>query len=210
METTVTRPTTAPLAGPGAGKRAPAVSISPQWKGTALRIGLAVILAAVLRSPTARGQTVDEYQLKAAFLSNFAKFVEWPPETFSSPRDPIAICILGEDPFGDELRKAVNGKAIEDRKLVVRQVSGVRQASGCQILFVGSTERKRLRAVLAEIKGDGILTVGDTGNFAAEGGVINLKLEAGKIHLQVNVDAANRQRLRISSKLLSLAEIVRN
>ncbi len=173
-------------------------------------LGLAVILAAFAGGGAMRGQTVDEYQLKAAFLSNFAKFVEWPSASFSGPRDPIVICILGVDPFGDALRQAVNGKMIEDRKPVVHQISDVRQASGCSILFISSSERKRLRAILAEIKTNGILTVGDTGNFAVEGGVINLKLEGGRVRLQINLDAADRQKLRISAKLLSLAQIVKN
>jgi hypothetical protein len=182
----------------------------PRWRATALRASLAMILAACLGAAAARGQAADEYQLKAAFLSNFAKFVDWPPQTFSGPQDPIVICVLGTNPFGDALRQAVNGKAVEDRKPALRQISDVRQASGCRILFISSSERKRLRAILAEVQSSGILTVGDTGNFAAEGGVINLKLEDGKVRLQVNVDAADRQKLRISSKLLSLAQIVRN
>ena len=209
MKIGATRPKRLPLTGPGAVKRPGAVN-SIGWRDTAIRVGLAMILAASLGGAAARGQAVDEYQLKAAFVFNFAKFVEWPPETFSGPRDPIVICILGANPFGDALRQAVNGKAVEDRKPVVRQISEVRQAGGCQILFISSSERKRLRAVLAEIKSSGILTVGDTGNFAAEGGVINLKLEDGRIRLQVNVEAADRQGLRISSKLLSLAQIVKN
>jgi hypothetical protein len=210
MELSATRPKTLPFAGPGDGSRALGVVCSPRWAKTILRIGPAVILAAFAGGGAVRGQAVDEYQLKAAFLSNFAKFVEWPPASFSSPQDPIVICILGVDPFGDALRQAVNGKMIEDRKPVVHQISDVRQAGGCSILFISSSERKRLRAILAEIKTNGILTVGDTGNFAVEGGVINLKLEGGRVRLQINLDAADRQKLRISAKLLSLAQIVKN
>ena len=110
--------------------------------------------------------TIDEYQLKAAVLYNFAKFVEWPPETFQGPADPITLCILGENPFGNGLDQTIRGKSIGDRKITIRQISDGRQVTGCQIVFVGSAERKRLRALLAEGRSSGVLIVGDSENFA--------------------------------------------
>jgi len=177
-------------------------------RATAVPVMLVMLLTASLAAAP-HGPAVEEYQLKAAVLYNLAKFVEWPPEAFPTARDPLVICILGVNPFGAALQEAVTGKGIEERKAVVQEISDARQAGGCRILFIGSSERKRVRAVLAEIKGSGVLTVGDTVSFAAEGGIINFKLESGKVRLQVNVDAAERQKLRISSKLLSLAQIVR-
>ena len=160
-------------------------------------------------APCAR-QTVDEYQLKAAFLSKLAKFVEWPRHTSAAP-GPDSDLYPGRGPIR---RCAATGREWEDDRragnLPYVSISDVRQASGCSILFISSSERKRLRAILAEIKTNGILTVGDTGNFAVEGGVINLKLEGGRVRLQINLDAADRQKLRISAKLLSLAQIVKN
>jgi len=155
------------------------------------------------------GQPIDEYQLKAVFLYNFARFVQWPSEAFQSPNDPIAICILGENPFGNSLGQAVDGKAIEQRKFTIRQIAEPRQAAGCQILFVSSSEQKHLRGILAEIRTPGTLIVGDSDRFAEEGGVANLKLEGDHIRIQVNVAAAERAKLQISSRLLSLAQIVR-
>jgi hypothetical protein len=156
-----------------------------------------------------RPQIADEYQVKAAFIYNFAKFVEWPPQAFKTPTDPIAICILGQNPFGDALDSAVSGKTVEGRTFLVRQISDEQKTIGCQILFVSSSERKRLHAILGEIKSGGVLTVGESDTFAEEGGVICFKVEAGKVRLQVNVEAAEQAKLRISSKLLSLAQIVK-
>jgi hypothetical protein len=90
------------------------------------------------------GQSPDEYQVKAAFLYNFAKFVDWPPESFRSANDPIVICILGKDPFGSAVDQPMIHKDAESRPIVVRRTSDVRQTSACPILFISSSELKRL------------------------------------------------------------------
>jgi len=156
-----------------------------------------------------RGQTAEEYQVKAAFLFNFTRFVEWPPQVFKTPPDPITICVLGQNPFGPALVDAVKGKTADGRTFQVREVSGPHPATGCQILFVSSSERRRLHTILSEIRTDGVLTVGETDSFTSEGGIINFKIENGRVCLQVNVQAAEQAKLRISSKLLSLAQIVK-
>lgn len=165
-------------------------------------------LAALLLTGPIRGQAVEEHQLKAAVLYNLAKFVDWPPNTFRAAGDPIVTCILGDSPFGRSLERELNGKSIEDRRFVVRRVSETGQAGGCHILIVSTTERKRWRSALSEIKTSGVLTVGEADGFASDGGVVNLKLESGKVRIQINVQAAEREGLRISSRLLSLAQIV--
>jgi YfiR/HmsC-like len=174
----------------------------------AVRLALAMLVSAALCAVT-HGQTINEYELKAAFLYNFAKFVEWPPEAFKGPSEPIAICILGENPFGGALEQAVNGKLVDGRKFVIRQVTGPQQASRCHILFVCSPEQKRALSILGELKTAGSLTVGDTDGFASAGGVVNFMVERGKIRFQINLEAAEREKLRISSKLLNLAQIVK-
>jgi hypothetical protein len=151
----------------------------------------------------------DEYQVKAAFLYNFAKFVEWPPGTFASLHDPIGICIVGQSPFGLTLDDTVRGKKIGDRAFAVRSVPDTQQAGRCQIIFICSSERKRTRALLDELKGAAVLSVGETDEFTALGGIIAFKLEGTRVRFQVALDVAERTRLRISSKLLSLAEIIR-
>jgi len=166
------------------------------------------ILLGVTFSVSLPGQ-IDEYQVKAFFLYNFARYVEWPSQSFKSNNDPIVICILGQNPFGSALDQATSGKVVEGRPFVVRQISDNRADCNCHILFVNSSERKRFRSMATALKGSGVLTVGETRGFTEDGGVINFKLEDGKIRLEINVDAAGQEHLRISSKLLSLAQIVK-
>ena len=152
---------------------------------------------------------IEEHQVKAAFLFNFAKFVEWPVQAFASPGEPIAICVLGPNPFGASLEKAVEGKVVGNRKFVVREVGDARQAGECHIVFVSAAGWARSRAVLGEIRKCCVLTVGETEDFIAGGGMIDLKLVDARVRVEINPDAAERAGLRISSKLLSLAEIRR-
>jgi hypothetical protein len=155
-----------------------------------------------------RGQ-IGEYQVKAFFLYNFARYVEWPSESFKTANDPIVICILGQNPFGSALDQAITGKLVEGRRFVVRQTADVPPSGNCHILFVNSSERKRFRSMAGRLKGSGVLSVGETQGFTADGGVINFKLEDGKVRFEIDVDAAGREHLRISSKLLSLAQIAK-
>jgi hypothetical protein len=152
---------------------------------------------------------IEEYQVKAAFLFNFAKFVEWPAQAFKNANEPIEICVLGPNPFGSSLDQAVQGKMVGHRTFVVREVLDAQQASDCHIVFVSAAGWTRSRAVLGDIKKCCILTVGETGEFIDGGGMINLRLENARVRVEINPDAAERARLRISSKLLSLAEIRR-
>jgi hypothetical protein len=170
---------------------------------------VAVIFAGMLLTLGASGQALDEYQVKAAFLYNFAKFVEWPPEAFKTPKDPILVCVLGRNPFGNALEEAIRGKSIAGRPFAYRHVSDAESASACQILFVGSEESKHFRSLLESLKPMGILTVGEAQGFAADGGVINFKLDEGRVRFEINVAAAEHQQLHISAKLLSLAQIVK-
>jgi hypothetical protein len=149
---------------------------------------------------------IEEYQVKAAFVYNFAKFVDWPPEVFKNPNDPIRICVLGRDPFGSSLEDSVRGKVIGTRGFVVEGIQNSQQAGRCQILFFISSERKRFRSILQELSGLSILTVGESDGFAGGGEVITLKLTGGRVCLEIDTVAADRARLRISSKLLSLAQ----
>jgi hypothetical protein len=151
---------------------------------------------------------IDEYQVKAAFLYNFAKFVEWPREAFGKSTDPIGICVIGQNPFGSSLEDAVSGKTVNGRAFVVRQISDIKQASRCHILFVSASERRRYSAILGDARAGGVLTVGETDGFAEQGGMVNLKLESGRVQIQINLSAAEEARVRISSKLLSLAQII--
>ena len=182
---------------------------SASCAGPRHRLSLATLLAVVLLTGLMPGQAIEEYQLKAAVIFNLAKFVEWPPNTFGSLSDPIVSCVLGDSPFGRSLDRELNGRVIEGRQFTVRRISEIRQASGCQILIITTSEHKRWRSTLDGYRTKGTLTVGETDGFASDGGVANLKLEAGKVRIEINLEAADQEGLRISSRLLSLAQIVK-
>ena len=166
------------------------------------------MLLGILASGICRAQVFNEYQVKAAFLYTFAKFVEWPPQAFSSPSAAITICVLGEDPFGSFLDDAVRGKTVEGRPLAVYRLTDLPTGHECKILFIATSERRRMPSLLASSP-PGLLTVGDTAEFAAQGGVIGLRLDGERIRLSVNLTAAGKAKVRISSRLLSLANIIR-
>lgn len=154
-----------------------------------------------------QGQIATEYQVKAAFLFNFAKFVEWPPSSFSDASTPLRICVLGRDPFGQELRDLVSAKTVQGRKLEVDPVVNLQQARSCHILFIASSEKTSAR-ILEGLRGASVLTVGDTKGFAGQGVMINFVLENDRVQFEVNPKAAEQAGLKISSKLLSVAKLV--
>ena len=179
--------------------------------GTMLQRGAALILITLtqLFLPAALAQEQREYEVKAAFLYNFTKFVEWPPDP-RPDRGPIRICVIGEDPFRESLDKIVAGKLVDGRSLTVRRIERAADARTCAIAFVSTSERTRLRSILETLRGANVLTVGDTRQFAEMGGVIGFVLRDNLVHFAVNLDAAKIQGLTISSRLLNLAEIVRS
>ena len=174
--------------------------------GRAAALCIALILGNSLAAAMPE-QSVDEYQVKAAFVYNFAKFVRWPAGSFQSPNEPIAICILGQDPFGHWLDDAVAGRAIEGRSLIVRHIPTIGHVAGCHVLFIGSAGNRRMSSMLADLKTPGILTIGDSDAAVEDGIVISFRLEGGKVRFEINVEAGDREKLQISSRLLSLARV---
>jgi hypothetical protein len=160
--------------------------------------------------PFAQAQSREsaEYEVKAAFLYNFSKFVEWPPDAFQSEKAPITLCVFLHDPFGSALDDVIRGKTINNRQLVARRVNELRDLKACQLVFAGDRENKRLPEILNALKGASALVVGESEEFAERGGGIQFYMEDNKVRFSVNVDAVQRARLTISSKLLALARIV--
>jgi len=153
-------------------------------------------------------QEASEYQVKAAFLYNFSKFVEWPDETLDGNTVPIRLCVLNDASFGLQLSGIVRGKIIKNRPIVVVSVKTGEEARGCQLLFIGSSQNRQAKHIIDVLQGTSTLTVGETKDFLQEGGIINFVLQENRVHFQVNHKAAMQAGLRISSKLLSLAELV--
>jgi hypothetical protein len=153
-------------------------------------------------------QAPTEYQIKAAFLYNFVKFVEWPPETLPGNRAPIVVAVLGKDPFGSALDDVILGKVVDGHPIQILRTNSMQDLKACQIAFISPSEVKRLPEILVGLRGSSVLTVGEADHFAQLGGMIQFTLEGNKVRFAINVDAAERARLKVSSKLLSLATVV--
>jgi hypothetical protein len=171
----------------------------------ALMIWFAAVAAAVAGQGAG---TPGEYQVKAAILFNFAKFVEWPVAAFPDSAAPIIIGVLGEDPFGSALDAAKN-KTVNGRKIQIKRFAKVQEVTACHILFISSSEKGRLAPLLRDLRDFPMLLVGDMEKFAQRGGMINLILQNDTIDFEINVDAVKRAGLRINSRLLNMARIVR-
>jgi hypothetical protein len=168
------------------------------------------VLLLSLSSTRAQSPAVGEYQIKAAFLFNFAKFVEWPSGSVAAAPAQFRICVLGRDPFGEELRHIVTEKTVNGRKLEIDYMADPRGSRMCQILFIASSEKIRAPQILELLRGSAALTVGDTEGFARQGVMINFVLENDRVQFEVNRTAIEVAGLKISSRLLSVAKLVIN
>lgn len=171
-------------------------------------IGMLVWLVCSAAPVAARAQVAGEYQVKAAFLYNFIKFVSWPEESFPDTNSPIVIGLLGEDPFGQTLNRVVEGKSISNRPVVLRRSHSLSELSDAHLVFISRSENGRVRQILREVRRKPVLTVSEIDRFCERGGIINFTIRDNKIRFQINPEAARTSGLRISSKLLSLATIV--
>jgi hypothetical protein len=154
----------------------------------------------------AQNSQPSEYQIKAAFIYNFARFVDWPTQAFADSTSPMTIGVLGKNVFGDNLQQAISGKMIKGHPLQFRQFDSISDATNCQVLFISSSEKSHFSKILARLQGACVLTVSeDTDSFIGDGGMINLVIVDDKVRFAINNDAAKKAGLSISSKLLSLA-----
>ena len=171
-----------------------------------VRVKTFYILMLLLWAATmVRAQEVPESRLKAAFLWNFAKFVDWPTNAFASDTSPFVIGVLGESPLGADLEQTVKGKLINDHPIIVKTVQAATDAKECHILFISNSEKSRLANIFKDLGNAPVLTVGEYDQFTQLGGMINFVRQGNKIRFQINDEAAKAADLKISSKLLSLA-----
>lgn len=151
---------------------------------------------------------VDEYHVKAAFLFHFAQLVEWPADSPNQGSNSLLLCTLGDDPFHGELDNTVAGKQIGSRILRIRHLGRSPYIRDCNLLFISKGEGDRIPALLESLRNAPVLTVGDGDGFLAAGGMIRLFLDGNKVRFEINRQAAETARLRISSQLLLLAKNV--
>lgn len=158
---------------------------------------------------TVRAEISKEYQVKAAFLYNFTKFVEWPSTSFSDPTEPIVIGVLGENPFGDELENVVRGRKVNGRPLVVREFDSVADLKGVHLVFISAAADKRMGAHTHALEREGMLTVGEDVNGHDGNEMILFTLVDNKVRFEIDQGLSDRLGLKISAQLLKLATNVR-
>ncbi len=147
--------------------------------------------------------------MKAAYLYNFAKFVEWPAETFRAPDDPAVICVTGDEHTSDFLKQAVSGKKVNGRSVDVRLPYSPAEFRLCHILFIGFSDRRHIANALDQLRGASVLTVGQSDQFIRLGGMINLTTANATIELEIAPEASIAAGLKISSRLLVVARVVK-
>lgn len=168
-------------------------------------LGMLALWPLLIQSPLAQEpRPAGEWEIKAAFLFNFAKFIEWPDDKLP-PGSPLIIGILGEDPFKNDLEKVVAGKNVGGHQIETRRFNSVDEAQKAHILFISPSERRRVNLILQEVSGRNILTVSDLPDFTKDGGVVNFRRAEGKVRFEISPLAAEAQGLKLSSKLLSVA-----
>lgn len=150
-----------------------------------------------------------EYKIKAACLVNFATFVTWPAAAFSQPDSPLVIAVLGADPFGAALEQAIGADLIQGRPVVVKRFQRLEEVTPCHVLFIALSENDRLARTLKHRNVAGALTVGEAPQFATSGGMIRFTTKGEQVHFEINVDAMERARLKVSSKVLKLAIVIK-
>jgi hypothetical protein len=179
-----------------------------KWWRRALVSCAALPLSAGLVQPAEADEARSEYAVKAAFLYNFTKFVEWPEAAFAADNTIFFVCVLGADPFGGAL-DAVAGKAVGPRQIKIRRVASARQADGCQIVFVSGDNAPAIKHDLSLLSDRAALTVGEMPGFAEEGGVIGFVLVGEHLRLEINPQAAAKAHLSVKGSLLNMATITR-
>jgi YfiR/HmsC-like len=171
-------------------------------------VGLWAVLGRTHPLAGAAAEGSLEYPVKAAFLVNFAKFAEWPAESLQARASAVSICVLGRDPFGDALEKTVAGRSVGGRPIVIQRYRGLERVADCHVLFIATSESGRLAQILERLAAEPVLTVGERAGFARQGGVIGLVVEDNLAGIEVNLQAAQRKGLVLSSKLLGVARVI--
>jgi hypothetical protein len=186
-------------------------NVAPVARGMRwMRFALAVIACGFSVPWDLHAQTPKptEYEVEVAYLSNFGRFVEWPARA-GSATDPFYVCVLGQDPFGPLLDAALKGETIAVAPMLAKRIAGPEDAAGCRILFVSSSKDSQLNAILTALRSSNILTVSDMPGFTRRGGMIQFVLDGSRVRFEINIAAAQRAGLTLSSELLKVAVAIR-
>jgi hypothetical protein len=172
---------------------------------------VAILLWVLLGVPCLRAQQpkANEFQVKAAYLYNFGRFVEWPDQSGTGRNDSFEICVLGADPFGSALDATLAGETIGGKSVLAKRIAKPEDVNSCRILFISSSEESHLKEVLAALDQTRVLTVSDIPRFSERGGMIGFVLEGNRVRFDVNLASAQDVGLTLSSELLKVATSVR-
>jgi hypothetical protein len=177
---------------------------------TLLHVGVTLYFFLASLPLPAQNLATLEYRAKANYLANFPSFVEWPPESMPPGEAPFLVCVFGEFSFGTSLAEIVRGTTVQKRRIEIRWIRKLEELPSCQILFVSGSEQKRYNLSLDAVRGRTVFTVGETPEFLSAGGILCFSSQQGTIQFDVNLEAANKAHLKISSRLLALARHVVN
>jgi len=169
---------------------------------------LGLALALLHGQQRSRAQLVDEEQVKAAYIYNFLKFAEWPAEAFATPTDPIRLCVLDDSRFYSQVMHVVKDRTIAGRSIVAVPIHNADKARHCHLLFINSAHNGEVDRLFESLHGSNVLTIGETETFVDRGGIIGFVTQDSQVHFQVNHKAATQYRIRLSSRLLSVAKRV--
>jgi YfiR/HmsC-like len=169
---------------------------------------LIFMLASAATSFAADPETLTEYQIKAGFLFNFTRFVEWPEDAFATPTSPIVACVVGATPLTDLLTEVALGKLVNGRALSITRVKPADDFRGCNLLFISEAAERRTAEILVRLRKTHTLTVGETPGFPSAGGMINFSIQDNKVKLEMNLDATTRAGLKANSKLIAVSHLV--
>lgn len=160
-------------------------------------------------SSSALAGVAEEYRVKAAFFYHFARFIEWPAETFNSGDDPFRVCIVGQNPFQGQLEKMLADKSVHNHSFRIISDPSDSDLGTCHVVFIGKSSSGRSGVIANLLQNQAVLTIGESADFIQQGGMIRLFLDKSKVRFGINPKAAERAHLEISSKLLRLANIER-
>jgi len=188
----------------------PAGAIPASWPGSLPRLFLALWLTVSIGFQ-AQGQPIStslEQKVKAAYLFNFTKYVEWPPKAFSRAADPILIGVLGVDPLGPLLEETIGDRQVGGRKVQIKRSRKAQDLRSCHMVLISSSERSRLAEIFRELGGTFALTVSDIPQFSGNSGMITFVLENETVRFDINLENAQRAGLKINARLLNTARNV--
>ena len=197
--------------------RADSLRCAPQGQaacpvpGLYSRLAILALVYVLLGVPALHAQNAKptDYDVKAAYLYNFGRFVEWPAEVTAAQSGHFTVCVLGQDPFGPSLDTTLAGETIGGKNIVAKRISNPQESDDCRILFLSPTEGGHLKKIVAELDKKAVLTVSDIPQFAQLGGMIQFVLEGKRVRFEVNLAATQRAGLTLSSELLKVATTVR-